>query len=155
MTQFDVGDARVYDSTVRDFISSKHQQLAEILHDYNPSLSLEFVPSMARDEDDTKPFRIVETPTDDRPRNIVKYLTEREMDDPQAILLWIWEGDFRKHSPDAVFNRLEARRLAAEMLEKKKEMDEKEERVDLLANIASGGRDQKHWYRHNGHTFRR
>lgn len=34
MTQFDVGDARVYDSTVRDFISSKHQQLAEILHDY-------------------------------------------------------------------------------------------------------------------------
>lgn len=155
MTQFDIGAAKVYDSTVKDFISSKHQQLAEILHDYNHTLSLQFVPSMARDENDTKPFRIVETPVDGREPYVVRYLSEREMDDPQQVLLWIWEGDFRKHSPDAVFNRLEARRLADEMLKKKNEMDEREERQDMIASLASGGRDGLHWYRHNGQTFRR
>lgn len=154
MTTFEAGEAKIYDSTVKDFISASHQRLAEILHDYNPSLSLEFVPSMARDENDTKPFRIVEN-TEARGRQVVKYLAEREMNDPQAILLWIWEGDFRKHSPDAIFNRLEATRLAQDLLKQKKEMDEREERVDLLANLVSGGRDHKHFFRHGGQTFRR
>lgn len=154
MTTFETGAARVYDSNVRDFISRKHQHFAEILHDYSPTLSLEFVPSMARDENDTKPFRIVED-SGERGRQVVKYLSERELDDPQAILLWIWEGDFRKHSPDSIFNRLEARRIADELLKEKNEADERAERVDLMANLAAGGRDHKHYFRHNGQTFRR
>lgn len=154
MNTFSAGEAKIYDSTVSDFISRKHQRFAEVLADYNESLSLEFVPSMARDEDDTKPFRIVEN-TPERGRQVVKYLTERELDDPEAILLWIWEGDFRKHSPDAIFNRLEAKRLASEILKQKQEDDEREERVDLLANLVSGGRDRKHFFRHGGQTFRR
>lgn len=149
------GAAKVYDSRTRDFISSKHMHFAEILHDYNPTLSLEFVPSLERTEEDTKPFRIVENPTDDRPRQIVRYLSEREMDNPQEILLWIWEGDFRKHSPDAIFNRLEARRIANELLKEKNLEDERAERVDLLTELARGGRHGKSFFRHNGKTFRR
>lgn len=154
MTPFETGAARVYDSNVRDFISRKHQHFAEILADYNHSLSLEFIPSLARDENDNKPFRIVET-TEQRGRQVVKYLSERELDDPQAILLWIFEGDFRKHSPDAIFNRLEARRLTEELLKEKDEADERAERIDLMANLAAGGRDGKNFYRHGGKTFRR
>ena len=41
MTSFETGAARVYDSTTRDFISRKHQHFAEILHDYNHTLSLD------------------------------------------------------------------------------------------------------------------
>lgn len=155
MQTFQTGDARIYDSRVRDFISDKHRRFAEILHDYNPTLSLEFVPSMDRDETDTKPFRIKETPTDGRAPHVVRYLTEREMDDPIQVLEWIWEGDFRKHSPDAVFNRLEARRIAQELMEEKRLEDEREARVDLLSNLVSGGKDGLHYYRHNGTTFRR
>ena len=155
MTSFETGAARVYDSATRDFISRKHQHFAEILHDYNHTLSLEFIPALARDDTDTRPFRIVETPTDGRERVIIKYLSERELDDPESVLLWIWEGDFRKHSPDAVFNRLEAKRIAADLLKEKNEADERAERVDLMANLAAGGRDHKHFYRHNGQTFRR
>lgn len=155
MTYFETGTARAYDSTVRDFISSKHQHLAEILHDYDDTLSVEFIPSMARDENDTKPFRVVQTPRDGRDRYVVRYLSEREMDDPQQVLLWIWEGDFKKHNPDAIFNRLEARRIAEELLKEKNEEDERAERIDLMSNLVSGGRDHLHYYRHDGKTFRR
>lgn len=155
MQTLHAGAARLYDSNVRDFIDSKHQRLAEILHDYDDTLSLEYIPSMERDENDTKPFRIRQTPRDGRAPYIVKYLSAREMDDPAAVLEWIWEGDFRKHNPDAIFNRLEARRLTKELLEKKDEMAEREEAIDLMTNLAAGGKDHKHYFRHNGQTFRR
>lgn len=144
---------QIYDSTVRDFLDGKHQRLAEILHDYDDTLSLEFIPSMDRDETDTKPFRIRQTPRDGRKSYIVRYLSAREMDDPAQVLEWIWEGDFRKHSPDAIFNRLEVRRIAQEAVKIKDEQAEREAQIDLMANLAAGGRDHKHYYRHNGQTF--
>src|SRR5690606_4567838 len=121
MTSFTTGSAKTYDSTVRDFIDSKHQHLAEILHDYDDTLSVEFIPSLERTDDDAKPFRIVQTPRDGRDKYVVRYLSAHEMDDPQQVLLWIWEGAFRKHNPDAIFNRLEAKRIAAELLKEKGE----------------------------------
>lgn len=155
MTSFETGSAKTYDSNVRDFIDTKHQHLAEILNDYDDTLSVEFVPSLDRDENDTKPFRVVQTPRDGRERYVVRYLNEREMNDPQQVLLWIWEGDFKKHSPDAIFNRLEARRIAGELLKEKNDADEKAERIDLMTNLASGGRDNKNYFRHGGKTFNR
>ena len=155
MQSISTGDARLYDSTVHDFISSKHQHLAEILADYDDTLSLEFIPAMARDDTDSKPFRVVQTPRDGREKYVVRYLNEREMSDPQQVLLWIWEGDFRKHNPNAIFDRIEARRIAEELLKEKNEADERAAQVDLMANLAMGGRDRKHFFRHNGQTFRR
>ena len=155
MTSFETGSAKAYDSNVRDFISSKHQHLAEILHDYDDTLSVEFIPSLERTDDDAKPFRVVQTPRDGREKYVVRYLNEREMDDPKQVLLWVWEGDFKKHSPDAIFNRIEARRIAEELLKEKNDADEKAERIDLMTNLASGGKDHRHYFKHNGQTFRR
>ena len=144
---------QIYDSSVRDFLDSKHQRLAEILHDYDDTLSLEFIPSMDRDETDTKPFRIRQTPRDGRASYIVKYLSAREMDDPAQILEWIWEGDFKKHNPNDIFNRLEARRIAQDLVKTKDELAEREAQIDLMTNLARGGIHGKHYYRHNGKTF--
>src|SRR5690606_41763566 len=124
--------------------------LAEILHDYDDTLSVEFIPSLERADDDAKPFRIVQTPRDGRDKYVVRYLSAHEMDDPQQVLLWIWEGDFRKHNPDAIFNRLEAKRIAAELLKEKGEADERDERVDLIANLAACGRNHENCCRHYG-----
>lgn len=147
---------QIYDSTVHDFIDSKHQQLAEILHDYDPTLSLEFIPSMERDETDSKPFRIKQTPADtSKAPYIVRYLSVADMSNPAQVLEWVWEGDFKKHNPDAIFDRLEARRIAQELTKKKDEMAEREAQIDLMANLAGGGRDKKFFYKHNGQTFRR
>src|SRR5690606_36406243 len=133
MTSIETGSAKTYDSTVRDFISSKHQHLAEILHDYDDTLSVEFIPYLERTDDDAKPFRIVQTPRDGREKYVVRYINDREMDDTQQVLLWVWEGDFKKLCPDAIFNRIEACRIAAELLKEKNEPDERAQRVDLMA----------------------
>lgn len=147
---------QIYDSSVHDFLDRRHQRVAEILHDYDPTLSLEFIPSMDRDETDVKPFRIVQTPADKTKKPyIVRYLSVADMSNPAQVLEWVWEGDFKKHSPDAIFNRLEARRLSEELLKEKAEEDERAQSIDLMASLARGGQDRKHWFKHNGKTFRR
>lgn len=145
----------IYDSSVKDFLDSNHMRLAQVLADYDDTLTLEFVPRLDRDEEDTKPFRIIQTPRDGRAPYVVRYLSEYEMKNPAQVLEWIWEGDFKKHSPDAIFNRMEARRIAAEVLDIRKQEDDRAEQVDLVANLARGGTDKKHYYRHNGKTFHR
>ena len=148
--------AKVYNSAHGDFIDARHQRLAEIISDYSPNLSIVYIPEHDRDETDTKPFAILDTPSDTKQAPyIVRYLTPREMDDPEHILLWIWEGDFKKHSPNAIFNRIEARETAKQLLDYQEKMDEAAERQDLIAAIATGGRDGRSFFRHNGTTYHR
>ena len=75
------------------------------------------------------------------------------MDNPLSILEWIFEGDVRKHRPDAVFERMEAKRIAQEVWTQKQEDDEEEDRRDLLTQIVKGGRDRKNYFRHDGVTY--
>jgi hypothetical protein len=151
--------AKVWDSSVGEFVSARHQEFAEAIHDYNPYFSLVFVPEHARDESDTKPFALLDSSPDTLQKSgspqIIRYISEREMADPAAILAWLFEGDLSKHRPVDVFERLEMKRVAQELLDKKHEMEEAEDRQDVLANVISGGRDKKFWYKHDGHTFRR
>jgi hypothetical protein len=153
MTTFHT-EPRIYSSETHDFVSQKHMQFAQILSEYDDTLSLEYVPSMDRDETDTKPFRIRQTPRGNQAPYIVRYLTEAEMNNPAEILAWIWEGDLKKHRPVSVLERMEARENFERVLQMKAEDDEREAALDLMTNLVSGGKDHKHYYRHNGKTFR-
>lgn len=154
MTQFTT-EARVYSSETRDFISQKHQQFAQILNEYDDTLTLEYVPTLDRTEDDTKPFRIRQTPRDGRKPYIVRYLTAAEMDRPAEILAWIWEGDLKKQRPVSVLERMEAQTKFEQVLKMKQEDEIREEQKDLLLNLVTGGRNRLHTYRHNGKKFER
>lgn len=154
MTQFHA-EARIYSSETNDFVSQSHMQFAQILNEYDDTLTLEYVPSMERDETDVKPFRIRQTPRNGQPPYIVRYLTEAEMQNPAEILAWIWEGDLKKHRPVSILERMEAREKFEQVLQMKAAEDEKEAAIDLMYNLARGGRDRKHYYRHNGKKFER
>lgn len=147
------GNSHLWSSEVGEFISSKHQRFAEIVNDYNPDFFLEFVPKNQRDATDSKPFRIVAR-VENKPPHIIKYLSNAEMENPQAILEWLFEGDVSKHRPDDIFARMEAKRIAAEVWTQKQEDDEQEDRRELLQQIVRGGRDRKNYFRHNGVTYR-
>lgn len=146
-------DAPVYDTTYGEFVSAKHARFAEVLHDYNPYFSLVFIPSSQRDETDTHPFAILDS-SPAKPRHIIKHISEREMDNPEEILAWIFEGDLSKHSLNAVIDRALLKKQAAELLQLKRDQDLAAERQELAAALIQGGRDKKHFYRHNGKTFR-
>jgi len=151
-----VVDAPFYSKEHGEFLPSKAAHLAEVLRDYNPYLELRFIPSAQRDDTDTHPFAIWDnSPWRSRGGEgyPVRHLTEREMDDPQAILKWLFEGDLSKRGLSEIQARVKAEQFAADILREKRNAEIAAERQELAAAIMSGGRDHKHEFRHNGKIF--
>lgn len=141
--------AHVWNSDLEEFIDSRHAHLAEILHDYKPSLSLVYIPKKDRDETDTKPWAILDAP-ENMPQHIIRYLSDAEMENPTAVLQWVFEGDLTKHSADDIFNKIEAARRADELMQTLKKRDEIEEALDLIEFAA---RTNKHYWKHDGKKY--
>lgn len=152
-----MADAPFYSQEYGEFLSSKAARLAEVLHDYNPYLELVFIPSSKRDDTDTHPFAIRDnSPWRRGPRGegyIVRHISEREADNPQAILQWLFEGDLSKHGVSDLMARAKAKEAAEELLKLKREQDIAAERQELVAALVVGGRDKKNFYRHGGKVF--
>lgn len=147
-----VVDAPIYSQEHGEFVSSKALRLAQILADYNPYLELVFIPTSKRDATDTHPFAIKDNSPWRKPY-IVRHITEREMDDPQSILAWLFEGDLSKSGISDVMARVQAKEAAEKLLNLKREQEIAEERQELVAALVVGGRDKKHVFRHNGKIF--
>lgn len=145
-------DAPFYSSEFGEFLPAKAARLQEVLRDYNPYLQLVFIPSSQRDDTDTHPFAIQDT-SPWRPASIVKHLTEREIEDTAAILQWLFEGDLSKHGFSDIMAREKAKEFASQLVREKRNADLAEERQELVAALATGGRDKKHSFRHNGKVF--
>lgn len=136
------------------FLPAKAARLQEILADYNPYLSLVFVPPRDRTEADTHPFAIQDS-SPWRPKGIVRHITEAEMENPEKILAWLFEGDLSKHSVVGVMERQRLAEDAARLMDLKRQEEARQERLELSEALITGGVNGKHYYRHNGKTFRR
>lgn len=145
-------NTHVWNSELGCFISTKHEQLAQVLQDYNRNLSLVFIPPAQRDETDTKPFAILDTTPGRRPY-IVRYLTTHEIDNTEEVLAWVFEGDLTKHRPSDVLSRMEARERAERALKLKAEMEYREESIDLAEYVFS--ERSPNYMKHNGQTYRK
>jgi hypothetical protein len=141
--------ATVWNSDLGEFINEKHAHLAQVLQDYKNTLSLVYIPKQQRDATDTKPWAILDSPANMAP-HIIRYLTDKEMEDPAAVLTWIFEGDLDKHRPDDVFAKMEAKRAAEELMNLKKQEEDLADYLDLFEFAA---KTNKHTWRHNGRTY--
>lgn len=144
--------AGVWDSRSGAFLNADHQRLAEVLHDYDPTLSLVWIPPKNRDATDTKPYAIM----GHNPRfgpHIIRFLSEEEMKDPASILAWVWSGDTSKREPGEILRGIEKREAAEQVLAMKKRLDEAQDVQDFV-EFAVGDRSP-HFMRHNGKTFRK
>jgi hypothetical protein len=141
--------ATVWNSDLGEFINEKHAHLAQVLQDYKNTLSLVYIPKQQRDATDTKPWAILDSPANMAP-HIVRYLTDKEMEDPAAVLTWIFEGDLSKHRPDDVFAKMEAKRAAEELMNLKKQEEDLADYLDLFEFAA---KTNKHTWRHGGRTY--
>ena len=143
----------VYNSELGEFIDQRHAHLAQILRDYKSTYELVYIPKKDRDATDTKPWAILEH----HPKtgnHIVRYLSEVEMNDPAGVLEWVFNADLDRNRPQDVLARIENRENAERLMDLKRQEEELEDKLDLVANLATGGRDKKSWYRHNGVTYR-
>lgn len=143
-----------WDSTSGAFINDDHRRLAEILHDYNPYFSLVWIPPSDRTVEDVKPYAIVDN-SPNVESYIMRTLSEEEMKNPTAILQWVFEGDLNRNRPGDVLAKIEAEELARKLMDTKREEDFIAAQEDLMAFMVSGGREKKHYVKHDGQTIRR
>lgn len=142
--------ATVWNSDLGEFISDKHAHFAGILQDYKPTFSLVYIPQKERDATDIKPWAILDTPAN-KPPHIIRYLTDAEMEKPDEILTWIFEGDLEKNRPGDVFAKLEAKRIAAELLNLKKQ---EEDLADFHDKVEFATKTNLHTWKHDGKVYR-
>lgn len=149
---YQMADSPFYSELHGEFLSSNAARLQEILQDYNHYLELVFIPSSKRDATDTKPYAI----RDNTPgrQGIIRHFSEYDIKDPAAILAWLFEGDLAKHGSAALLDKAMIRHQADQLFKAKRDADAAEERQELVAALATGGRDKKSTgYRHNGRIF--
>lgn len=139
----------VWNSDLGEFISDAHAHLAQVLQDYKPTLSLVYIPVKDRDETDTKPWAILDSPANMAP-HIIRYMSDEEMQKPSEVLAWIFEGDLTKHRPDDVFARMEAKRAAEELMNLKKQEEELADHMELIEFAAKTNKNT--WW-HNGKKY--
>lgn len=118
-------DHATYSEEAGCFVSSKLQRLAEILQDYDPYLSLRWIPPNARSTEDSLPYCVVHDAPGMKPY-VVKYFGE--LDEPEDILAGIFAGD--NNNGDAL-KRLEAKNAAAEAFRLKDQLDAQMESADM------------------------
>ena len=143
-----LGNNYHYDTESGSFVSDKHMRVAEILHDYNPELSLMWIPPASRSAEDTKPYVVVHTQKDGS-QYPVFYLSEDELD--HRVLARIFAADMKNHRPDDVLVELDAMEAAKEMMQAKEHEDELAEQREFALSLL---RTPLHTYRHKGKVYR-
>lgn len=108
------------------WVSEKFLHLSEILQDYDPNLSLRWIPTDKRTRQDGKPYVIVYH--NKGKDHAVRYVSELE--DPANVLAQLWMDDSQKNDINAI---LDARERARRAFELKKELDEREAQQDYAA----------------------
>lgn len=114
----------IYDSTQQQFINMKHRRIAEILTDYNPHLSLIYMPHLDTGLEDAQPYAVVHS-TPNVEKHIVMFLAADEIN--ETLIARIWAADTSKNDPIAYLEKLEAAQQAVKLRE---EMDRREEAKD-------------------------
>lgn len=116
----------IYSEEAQCFVSSKLQRLGEILLDYDPYLTLRWIPPGARSSEDSLPYCVVHEAPGAK-SYVVKYFGE--LDEPEDILAQVFAGD-NKHGN--VLAKLDAKNAAAEAFRLKEQLDQQMESADMF-----------------------
>ena len=111
----------MYDSARGEFVNSKHQRIAEIISDYDPCLSLMYIPPKDRLSTDEFTYVVAYTAPGRQPEAVM-WLNEDEID--ERLLARLWLNDSRRNDPLEYLARLED---AKEALRLKEELEQREE----------------------------
>lgn len=143
-----LGETYQYHKDYGGFINAKHERIARIISEYDPELELGWIPPANRDGNDTQPYCIIHNHPNGT-RQVISYWREDQVD--ERILEWIFENDFKKHSPNEVWDRMKASELAKALLAKKKIEDETLEEIEFANYLA---KTPLHTVKHGGRKYR-
>ena len=115
------------------FLSAEHQRIAQVIHDYDPTLELAWIPPEARQQ------RKISFCSDSSPNNapyIVMRLQETEVD--HRVVARLWGADNNNGNVLSAIEADEAARRALEMLRREEETLEAKEKAAWAIKAPSG-----------------
>lgn len=143
---FGLGDsAYVLDPQSGRALSVKHQRLAELIKDYEPTLELAWIPPENRGALDVdKPFAVICKPDNTHPYVVMK-IREDQMDESVLAALIIRDN---KHTN--VLDQIEAMEFADSVTKAKEDFERTEDRKNFVATVL---KSPLHTYRHGGKKY--
>lgn len=123
------------------FVSQKHQQIAEIINDYEPTLALVWIPPDKREPGDS-PFAVMHSPV-----GVPPYIVFHADECDERILERIFAAD---QAHNDVLTQLDIKNAAVEAMRLKQQMDEADEKKEIVKSIV---KSPKQKYKHNGVTY--
>lgn len=135
-----------WDANTGTYVSEKHRRVAEIIHDYDETLQLVFIPPKDRStpEDHKVPFAILHTPPNQQPY-IVRAVAESEVD--ERLLAWLWSNDGERGDPFATLQKIDE---AQKVMEAHAAQEARDEAMEIGASIL---KSKKHTFKHNGKVY--
>ena len=130
------------------WVNEHFARLSEVIKDYDPSLSLCWIPPENRTASDTRPYCVMHTNPSNGKQYVMFYLTEAEMEQQNVVLSRIFNGDI-KNGKDPLA-RLEAEERGQQLMDFKKKMEEAEERQDFIRSVVGS---HKHSFKHGGRVI--
>lgn len=148
-----LGNTHVADAVSGRWINVKHQRLAELLHDYDPTLFLAFFDQDNLHEGDVtvKPYALVQIDPNLPEPYYIFYLDEQEIEQPVRVMAMLFEAQRRANGKQGdLATWLDDADRARELVKFKDDMEEEEfrrEQADFLwktpyHNLRTGGRDE-------------
>ena len=128
------------------WVSQSHMRIAKIIHDYEPTLSLVWIPVDQRSEVDRgREFAVIHSPVGG-PTYTVLHCSSDEVD--HRLLARLFNGDMAKNN---VLNWLDSIEDAKAIIKAKQEAELAEERQEVVRSII---KSPKSVYKHNGVSYR-
>lgn len=132
------------------WINAMHARVAEMVQEYDPSIFLAWIPPADREPGDEQVAYMLVHEHDDGAQYAMSFWTDDEIN-PDIIMNWIWENDFRKHHPNDIYNRVQGSALAEQLANAKKIQELQDEKVEFAKHMLQS---RKNWYKHNGKVYR-
>jgi len=124
-----------WDEETGHFLSAEHQRIAQVIHDYDETLELAWIPPKDRALNEKYPFAVIHRP-DNAPPYIVMRLQETEVD--HRVVARLWNADNSNHNVLSAIEADEAARRALEMLRREEENLEAREKAAWAIKAPSG-----------------
>lgn len=122
----------VYDPKSGEFINSKFQRVAEIIHDFDPTLSLVWIPQANRktEEEKKKPYALTHCPLGGEPY-IIFFLDEEDLN--EKLIATIFQARNNAENLNDILDAEEAARRAMNLREQMELHEQEMDKARFLA----------------------
>ena len=119
------------------FLSAEHQRVAQIINDWEPTLSLVWIPPENRQVGEPFPFAILHSPVGETPY-IVRRVKESEVD--HRLIAWLWNSDKKNVNILDKIEKEEQAKRAIQLLEEEEASAQAKELAAFAVKAPAGAR---------------